>query len=103
MNIDNLKILAAETALKKMLCGRHFSICEIDQVISLLKTIRGEDEYRILSALHCVNFSEIPKELYREFPNLIKKAIGIEAIKIDLMDIKLGEPGRFFGLLERKN
>lgn len=54
---------AAITSLKKMFEGRHFSICTIDTLCKLTGCIPDAKDYQALSALHCVNWSDMDSEL----------------------------------------
>jgi hypothetical protein len=79
--MDNIQEMAAMTALNKMFKKGYFDICTIDSVADIMKVnTRGGREYTILRALHCVDYKDMPKELYDELPQLIQSCLGISPI-----------------------
>lgn len=78
--MDDLKQLAAMTALNEMLAGNHFSICTIDNVGKLLGVNPKGEAYDTLSTLHCIDYSKMPAKLRDAIPDLIRQCLGVEAI-----------------------
>jgi hypothetical protein len=78
--MDNLKNLAATTALNAMLADRHFSICTIDSVASMLNVKPASDAYNILRAVHCIDYAKMPAELRQAIPGLIKECLGVAPV-----------------------
>ncbi|HDS1834342.1 TPA: hypothetical protein QEM98_000427 [Stenotrophomonas maltophilia] len=74
--MDDLKALAALTALNEMFAGSHLSICTIDKVATLLGVHPERDAYDTLHALHCVHWNKMPRELRDRVPELIQRALG---------------------------
>ncbi len=74
--MDDIKALAALTALNEMFAGNHLSICTIDKVATLLGVHPEPDAYSALSALHCVHWNRMPRELRDRVPALIQQALG---------------------------
>ena len=65
--MDNLQIMVAKTALNKMFSSGHFCICTLDKILKLSGGCQSRPDYEMLAALHCVNYSDMPKELLKEF------------------------------------
>jgi len=82
--MDNLQAIACNCALQKMLKDTHFSICTIDHINAVTKAIPDGDAYRILAMLHCVRYQDMPSELLRGLPVLIKRALGGEPIELSM-------------------
>ncbi len=84
--MDDIKALAALTALNEMFAGTHFSICTIDKVATLLDIHPQRDAYETLQALHCVHWSKMPRELRDRMPELIQQALtnGTAAFQFEL-------------------
>jgi hypothetical protein len=78
--MDNLKNLAATTALNSMLADRHFSICTVDRVAKLLNLNPACDAYNILSSVHCIDYAKMPAELRQAIPSLIKECLGVAPV-----------------------
>lgn len=54
---------AIKSALKKMFQGYHFDICTIRNLLDMTGSIPNPEVYRIMQTQHCVNYSEMDKEL----------------------------------------
>jgi len=86
--MDDLKAIAALTALNEMFEGAHFSICTIDKVAKLLGVHPEVEAYNTLHALHCIHWNRMPRELRDRVPALIQQALGQghAAFKFDLRE-----------------
>lgn len=78
--MDDLKQLAAMTALNEMLAGNHFSICTIDRVATLLSVNPKGEAYDTLHTLHCIHYDKMPTRLRDAIPDLIRQCLGVETI-----------------------
>lgn len=79
--MEDLKKLAAMTALNNMLQQGHFSICAVDDAAKLLGMRNGRcDAYNTLHALHCIDYAKMPKELRDAIPGLIQQVLGVEPV-----------------------
>lgn len=79
--IDDLKKATILTALNHMVKQGSFSICTIDKCAEILGVqVRGSESYNILSALHCINYAEMPPEVRRAIPQLIKDCLNVETL-----------------------
>ncbi|WP_440466932.1 hypothetical protein ACKI1H_27280 [Pseudomonas sp. YH-1] len=72
----DVKILAAEAALRKMLQGGHFDICCIKNVADMLEIIPDRETMNILKTLHCVDYNQMPAGLLAELPTLIHRVLN---------------------------
>ncbi len=61
--MDEIDIRVAQTALKEMFKGDHFSICTIDTLLKLTGCIPNEQNYNRLSALHCIHWKDMDKDI----------------------------------------
>jgi hypothetical protein len=84
--MNAIQLLAAQTALKHMLAGSHFSICTIDQILKVTGGVPNADDYETLRLLHCIHYQDMPPELLRELPAVVKRVLGSEAIVIAFDD-----------------
>lgn len=73
--MSDIKVLAAEAALQKMLKGGHFSICTIDKIVDMLSIKPAREEYDILRTLHCVDYNQMQPELLEHLPTLIMRVL----------------------------
>ena len=69
--MSELKAMAAEAALKKMVQDKHFSICTLDTIVSMMDVKPDREAYNILRTLHCVDYNQMSPELLRALPDLI--------------------------------
>lgn len=74
--MDDVKALAALTALNEMFAGNHLNICTIDKVAKLLGVHPEREAYDTLHALHCVHWDRMPRDLRDRVPALIQQALG---------------------------
>lgn len=56
---DDFAVQAVAVSLLHMFKGSHFSICTLDNALSVLGRPQGAD-YGALRALHCVHWSDMP-------------------------------------------
>ena len=73
---DDTKALIAITALNKMFAGAHFSICTIDSIAEMLGVIPDGEARRQLKPLHCMDWSDMPRDLRQRVPILIQQALA---------------------------
>lgn len=74
---NDLKEVAAATALNVMMERGWLSICTIDQVAKLLGRNPRGDAYDVLHTLHCVNFDKMPRDLRDQIPSLIQQCLDV--------------------------
>lgn len=77
----NLKTTIALTVVTKMLKGSHFSICAIDNACGLIGARNSGPAYKMLYALHCVHFDEMPVEVLDSLPALMREVFS--QVKMD--------------------
>lgn len=75
MNLEAIKAMSAMTALNAMFKGRHFNICTVTECATLFGVVPDRECMEILKPLHCVNFADMPKELYAQLPGLVQHAL----------------------------
>lgn len=86
--MNDIKLMAAQAALTKLVQGGHFSICTIDKIAKMLSVKPEREAYQILSALHCVDYNQMSPELMAELPNLISRVLqspSFEASRINIV------------------
>lgn len=105
MNLERLQIDAAVTAMNKMLKGSHFSICTVDNVAKMLGIHCRKDSYDILRNLHCVDFTDMTREMRQAVPALIADTLGeppafqfnqpsnaiVTVINVEIVDVEFTE------------
>jgi hypothetical protein len=75
---ENLKQAAVLTALNDMTKRGHFNVITLEKCADILGTpCKGLDSYKILSALHCVNFIDMPFIVRESIPRLVHDCLGI--------------------------
>lgn len=86
--MSDLKVMAAEAALKKMVQSSHFSICTLDTIIKMMDVKPDRDAYSILHTLHCVDYNQMRPELLQALPDLIATVLrspSLEASRINIV------------------
>lgn len=89
MEMSNQKVVALKLALKKMFNEKHFSICVIDSCLKMTGCIPDTEVYKIMSAVHCVSFSDMEEDfrnwLFEESIKMFKNN-GFNFDKLDILD-----------------
>lgn len=68
----------ALVALNRMFQKGHMDICAIRDVAAILKVNPEAETFAQLRALHCVDWKDMPRDLYRKIPDMIKTCLGGE-------------------------
>ena len=93
----------ALTALNHMFKQGHFSICTIDAVAAVLNVHPHGHIYTMLRALHCISYSEMPKEVYDKLPELIRECLHMQTIfqfeELKQKTVVMSPLGKFIRLL----
>ncbi|MET3652509.1 hypothetical protein [Dyella japonica] len=74
--MDNVRQMAAMAALNKMLRQGHFSVSVVRDIASMFDIVPDPEAMAILKPLHCVDYAEMPRELYAALPGLVQKALS---------------------------
>jgi hypothetical protein len=81
--MDQLTQVAVATAMRKMFDNKWFDISTVDQCLKLAGVIAPTKPYQTLRVLHCVHYSDMPRELLDALPGLLRECFGgvnIEAL-----------------------
>jgi len=78
--------------LKKLLEGRHFCICDLDDIGKLLGVDpKGSEHYNVLRTFHCVDYAAMPREVRDDMPQMIMEALtpkyNLEAMTDALLSV----------------
>lgn len=67
---------ALELAIKKLLGGKHFSICKLDDIGKFLGVNpEHHPNYKMLQALHCVDYCDMSEDMRQELPRKIMECL----------------------------
>lgn len=71
--MNDLKQLAAATAIKDMFERGWLNICAVDKIGEMLAiNVKNSEYYPILHTLHCVHFNRMDKTLRESIPLMLK-------------------------------
>lgn len=87
--MPDVKVLAAEAALRKMIQSGHFDICCIRNVCEMLDIVADRDSMKILTTLHCVDYNQMSPDLLAELPTLIHRVLNsprFDASRINILE-----------------
>jgi len=70
----------AMTALNNMFKKGHFDICTIDAVAKVMGVHPSGHEYIMLRALHCIDYKDMPKEVFEALPEMVRQCLSINTI-----------------------
>ena len=78
--MSTIQETVAMTALNHMFKKGHFDICTIDAVAKVMHVHPKEPEYSMLRALHCIDYKEMPKDVYDALPISVKTCLSMNDI-----------------------
>ena len=59
-----------------------FSICEVRDAAKVLGVPAGGEAYDMLNQLHCVHWADMPLEIRKVVPELIREVLSIEPMPL---------------------
>lgn len=74
--MEDLRILTAKVALNKLFKQGHFSICVVRELAELFNVLPNPEAMRLLQPLHCINYADMPAELYTKLPEIVQTALA---------------------------
>ncbi len=88
----NVKILAVQAKLTKMLRRGYFCVCDARKMAELLDVHFSSEEEAFLSTLHCVEFGDMHDEVKTELQSILQRTYSKEAFVIEVGRTLLGSP-----------
>jgi hypothetical protein len=82
-NLTEFQAQAAGIALHNLLYKGHFSICDLDKIAKLIGKEVGGKDYEALSAMHCVNWADMPEHLRQQAREKIVELLGLPPLVIE--------------------
>ena len=82
----DLKMSIALSAVSNMLKSNYFDVCTVDKICKLIGASANGPAYDMLHALHCIHYTEMPRDVREGIPALMRELfsqakIDDEAIK----------------------
>lgn len=74
--MDDIRQMAAMAALNKMLKSGHFSISTVREIAEMMEIVPDPEAMATLRPLHCVDYADMPSELYAQLPAIVQKALS---------------------------
>lgn len=87
MMMDDIKMMAAEAALRKMVSDQYFDICVVDSIVKMMGLVPNRDVYSVLKTLHCVHYNRMPDRLLKQLPELISAVLASPAFDASRINI----------------
>jgi len=81
--ITNRDMVIVDHSIAKMFKDSHFSICTIDKCMKVLNVKPEQKVYNQLSALHCVDYSDMSDELLKEVQNMVREIFNVKRMVPD--------------------
>lgn len=93
--LDETTMLVAKTAMAKLFTKGHFDICIVRDVMEITSLGRqSHPNFKLLHALHCVSYNEMPPELRNKIPQMVNELLvgdfRNEAVEAALNGIGVG-------------
>lgn len=78
-----------QTAVRNLFDQNYFSICDLDKIIEIVGARRSGEAYKLLHALHCVNYAKMDPELRAKVPELVNECLRQQANVIEATEVAL--------------
>ena len=85
--MNQVTIAIINESLKNLSNKKHFSICDIDKILEITRTIPDGESYRLLSAIHCVNYRDMSQEVLKALPELIAKVLSGPSVCLKIVPV----------------
>jgi hypothetical protein len=83
--MPEVKRMVVLTATKKLFTNSYFSICKLNDIVSLVGAPEKGPAWELLHALHCVDFADMPPTLRNAIPHLVNECLTAhQAVVIDV-------------------
>lgn len=76
-------------AIQNLFERNYFNICALDSALDLVGARQGGDAYRMLHALHCVDYSKMDPELRARIPHLVNECLRQQSNVIEATEVAL--------------
>jgi hypothetical protein len=77
----DLKMSIALTAVRTMLKSDRFDVCTVRSVCEIIGANASGTAFEMLRALHCLRYSEMPRDVQAGIPDLMREVFS--QVKID--------------------
>lgn len=74
-NLPEVRRLVVTQALDDLFTKQYFSICQLDSVMAVLNASKHSEAYKLLRALHCVDYGVMRPELRESIPQLVNECL----------------------------
>lgn len=78
--MEELKKMAALTALNDMMARGRFDICAIRSIAEMFNIKPAGEAYVILQPLHMIYFDKMPAALRDAIPDLVQQVLGVAPV-----------------------
>jgi len=78
--LPEVRRLVVTQALDHLFTASYFSICHLDPVMDILNAPRHSEAYKLLRALHCVDYAAMRPELRERIPQLVNECLAPPAV-----------------------
>ena len=101
--LDNFQRACVEKAIDKLFNDNHFSICAIDQIGKMIGVNPQQFEnYKFLRGLHCVNYSDMSKDILDNLPQVVMQCFTPKVINpTQFLNAIMAEGNDFAGTEDR--
>lgn len=78
-----------QTAVRNLFDKGHFSICDLDKIMEIVGARQSGEAYKLLRALHCVDYAKMQPELRAKVPDLVNECLRQQADVIEATNVAL--------------
>ena len=102
--MEDIQKQVVKIALRKLFTAKHFSICDIDKCLKLSQIIPNKKDYDTMSALHCIDYSDMNKDVREWLLNTVESmfmgsGFDLSFLEKEIKVIEIEEPKQRKGFL----
>ena len=79
MELEKATQLTIQAALNELGSKKYFDICLLNNIIEIVGANKSSTIYKLLSTLHCIDYSKLDPQLLAILPDMVSEVLGSNA------------------------
>lgn len=81
--------MVVRATLKQLFTKRYFDICAVREIVEITNGRKDSQAYKLLSALHCIDYKDMEQELRDRIPMLLNECLRDQQDTKEIIDVVL--------------
>lgn len=74
-SLPETRQLVVTAALNDLFTKKWFDMCNLNKVREIVNAPKNSEAYKLLDALHCVDYDKMPPDLRERIPHLVNEVL----------------------------